>query len=542
MEDWNLNPAVGNVQHDEIPPVAPAPPPEGSGEQHLSPEAAPPPVPEPWAVLPSPTPAAFPEPWQEVKATEPTPPPPLSDPVSAQAPVVEWEAPSLPHAAAAEPSGGPASSPPEKKTPLLKREVRLGRKRADRSGKALAKKPEASAPERDASAKRPLLKREIRLGRASGTAKQAPSGATRGRTGARVGGGSKKRLVGLTIGSAQLAAAEVVNNGHAEVLKLAQRPLERGMVVGGELRDVDTLARELKAFFRENRLPQRGVRLGIASNRIGVRIIDVDGIEGGKQLENAVRFRAQEALPIPIDQAVLDYRVLEEREEGDILSRRILLVVAYRESVDRYVAACNAAGIKLAGIDLEAFGLLRALGKPNGATAADAETADVVVGLGHDRSILAVSAHGVCEFTRVFEWGGFALDVAVSRELDLTPSAAEPTRRAIGVSGALVPGGLNPEQAATARAAVQRQLHGFARELVSSLQFYQDQPNSLGFGEIVLAGGLAQTAGIDHELQRLIGVPVRIGNPLELAKHGRRVATHEDLPALAGAIGLGMEV
>jgi hypothetical protein len=35
---------------------------------------------------------------------------------------------------------------------------------------------------------------------------------------------------------------------------------------------------------------------------------------------------------------------------------------------------------------------------------------------------------------------------------------------------------------------------------------------------------------------------VRVGNPLELTKHGKRVAAHEQLPALAGAIGLGMEV
>ena len=171
-----------------------------------------------------------------------------------------------------------------------------------------------------------------------------------------------------------------------------------------------------------------------------------------------------------------------------------------------------------------------------------AEAASVVVALGHDRSILAVSAHGICEFTRVFDWGGFALDVAVSRELELAPTAAEPTRRTLGVSGALVPGGLNPERATAARAAVQRQLQAFARELVSSLQFYQDQPNSLGFGEIVLAGGLAQTAGIDRELERLIGVPVRVGNPLDLVKHGKRIADHDALPALAGAIGLGMEV
>ena len=73
-----------------------------------------------------------------------------------------------------------------------------------------------------------------------------------------------------------------------------------------------------KTFFRKNKLPRQGVRLGIANNRIGVRIVRDRGIEDPKQLENAIRFRAQETLPIPLEEAVLDYQMLGERvdEEG----------------------------------------------------------------------------------------------------------------------------------------------------------------------------------------------------------------------------------
>ncbi len=45
-------------------------------------------------------------------------------------------------------------------------------------------------------------------------------------------------------------------------------------------------------------------------------------------------------------------------------TRRVLLVVAYRELVDRYTDACRKAGIEVVGIDLEAFALLRALAEP----------------------------------------------------------------------------------------------------------------------------------------------------------------------------------
>jgi type IV pilus assembly protein PilM len=352
-----------------------------------------------------------------------------------------------------------------------------------------------------------------------------------------------KRLVGLKIGGSQLAAARIVNNGSPELVQVARERLEHGIVVGGELREPELLADALRAFFRKHKLPRQGVRLGIANNRIGVRIFEIAGIPNPKQLENAIRYRAQEALPIPIEEAVLDYHVLGERTDDDgQLVRRILLVVAYRELIDRYVAACKKAGLRLAGIDLEAFALLRALGDPLPSDAPPSDAALVVVSVGHDRSTFAVSDGRVCEFTRVLDWGGSTLDVAIARELDCAPSEAEPVKRELSLATANVPEGLTQEQADRAREAVRRQLQTFARELVSSLQFYQNQPGSLGIGEIVITGGTAHLGGVADELQRLIGVRVEVGDPLLRVKLGKKLReTDEQLGSLAVAIGLGIE-
>jgi type IV pilus assembly protein PilM len=348
-----------------------------------------------------------------------------------------------------------------------------------------------------------------------------------------------KKLVGLKIGASQLAAARVVNNGSPEVVQLARTELEPGIVVGGELREPDALADALKAFFRANKLPRQGVRLGIASNRIGVRTFDIAGIQDPKQLENAIRFRAQETLPIPLEDAVLDYQILGESadEEGGTTTR-VLLVVVYRELVDRYMAACRKAGIKLAGVDLEAFALLRALGdQPADATNA----AIVVVTVGHERSTLAVSNGETCEFTRVIEWGGQSLNVAIARALDVAPSEAEPIKHSVSLLEPAETMELDAERAAKVRTAVHQELQTFARELVSSLQFYQGQPGSLGIAEIVVTGGTAQLPGIDAELARLIGVRVRVGDPLARVELGKKVGTDHAVGSLAVAIGLGIE-
>jgi type IV pilus assembly protein PilM len=452
--------------------------------------------------------------WKEISFKRKPKPPAELVPVADD----EWVREQLALAAAAAEAPLPRGEKKQKQS-LLKKEISFKRK---------AKAPQApKEPKPKKEPSKPFWKQELSLERKPKEPKAAKGKAT-----------AQKRLVGLKIGASGLAAARVENNGHAELLQLAREPLDPGVVVGGELRDPEALAEALKAFFRKHKLPRRGVRLGLASNRIGVRTLDIVGIVDPKQLANAIRFRAQEALPIPIEEAVLDYRTLgeSETEEGERICR-VLLVVAYRELVDRYLAACRKAGLTVVGIDLAAFALLRSLAEPRAAE----EAALVVVAIGHDRSTFAVSDGTVCEFTRVLEWGGHALDAAVAQALDLTPSQAEPIKRTLSLAGGPAPEGLTDEQAEAAREAMRRQVGAFARELVSSLQFYQGQPGSLGIGEIVVTGGTAHLDGLPDELQRLIGVRIRLGDPLERVKLGKRLQTLEPVGSLAVAIGLGIE-
>jgi len=486
-------------------------------------------------------------------------------------------------------------APVEEKQSLLKRELSLGRgAKAPKPAKAKRQKPArepsaekasglkreisfrkrkpepAVAPEEagwdDTDKPKPFYKRELSFGRSKVAASEAPTVAQaqapasaqpaaekvkRERPKLRrppvpkpmIGGKGSKKLVGLKIGASQIAAATIVNGAEPELVQVAREPLDAGIVVGGELRDPEALAVALREFFRKHGLPKRGVRLGIANNRIGVRTFDVAGIEDPKQLTNAIRFRAQEVLPIPIEEAVLDYHVLSEsRDEAGVLTRRVLLVVAYRELVDRYVSACQKAGVQIVGIDLEAFALLRALAEPRAVVPGDDRGALVAVSVGHDRSTFAVSDGRICEFTRVLEWGGWAMNVAIARALDLSPGEAEPVKRALSFSGGeRLPEGFNEGQLELAREAARKQLQSFARELVSSLQFYQNQPGSLGIGEIVLTGGTTHLPGFAGELERLIGVPVRVGDPLARVKVSKKIRETEQAGSYAIAIGLGIE-
>jgi type IV pilus assembly protein PilM len=473
------------------------------------------------------------------------------------APVVEPDphiglSPAIVAATADEVAPVPAAELPpvvEAKVPFWKKDVSLSRA--------------PKAPKAPKAAGQPFWKKELSLGKKKGAAEVATEAATvtmpaapkgsflkrdlslsmpklslPSRGGGGIGGRGEKRYVGLKIGASQLAAARVSNNGHVELLQIAREPLAQGVVVAGELRDPDALAEALKAFFARHKLPRKNVRIGIASNRIGVRIFDMIGIADDKQLANAIQFRAQEALPIPLDEAVLDYRVLDSfvNDEGTPV-KKVLLVVAYRDLVERYISACKKAGIGLAGIDLEAFALLRSMVPPT----ERGNAATVAVAIGHDRSTFAVTDGQVCEFTRVLEWGGWSLNIALARALDTAPSEVEGFKRAMSLDTNMVIEGLTPPQSVAALDAVRKQLQSFARELVSSLQFYQNQAGSLAIGSIIITGGTAHLPGLAIELEKLIGVRVMIGDPLARLKMSKKIEAPDPVGSLAVAIGLGIE-
>jgi type IV pilus assembly protein PilM len=404
-------------------------------------------------------------------------------------------------------------------TNFLKKDLSFGRKSSPTA--------EAEAPTQEKTETKEAPKRSVSL------PKRAPKQA---KTVAPRSNGRHKQLVGLSIGASELAAAVVVNNGRPKLVKAARHTLPPDVVAAGEVRDSEALANEIAAFFSAADLPRKNIRLGIGSSRTGVRVFERPSVDDPRQLANAIRFRAYETLPIPIEEAMLDYHVFEDTTAPD----RVLLTVAYRDLVDSFAATCAAAKIELAGIDIEAFALLRAVGGEPLSAGERAEAARVAVSIGHDRTTVAVSDGRVCEFTRVLDWGGARVTAAIERALEIDTAEAEKIKRSLDISdnASEEPG---DERTTRALEAARREVNSLARELASSLHFYQDQPDSLGFAEIIITGGGAHLQGLAAQLEELIGISVRVADPFARVGSGHGISSGGQDGSLAVAIGLGIE-
>ncbi|MGH2926465.1 MAG: type IV pilus biogenesis protein PilM, partial [Solirubrobacterales bacterium] len=134
-----------------------------------------------------------------------------------------------------------------------------------------------------------------------------------------------KAVVGLDVEAGSVAAAEISVNGHASVGKFGILPLEAGVFREGEVTDPEALGEALKQLFSKGKL-SKNVRIGLASQRVAVRTLRLPEIGDDSELETAIRFQAQEHIPMPLENAVLDWQVVG-RSEGDVGERQIEVVV-----------------------------------------------------------------------------------------------------------------------------------------------------------------------------------------------------------------------
>src|SRR3954453_16299469 len=164
--------------------------------------------------------------------------------------------------------------------------------------------------------------------------------------------------VGLDIDGRYLAAARVESG---RVVLGASSELPEGLVADGEVVNRDGLADALKSFVTKAGLP-KSVRLGVSNQQIVVRVVELPRIEDAKQGDAAVRFQAAEAIAMPLDEAVLDHQVAGFTEAPDGTQRmQVVLVAARRSMLEALLEAAKQAGLKPAGVDLDAFALVRTL-------------------------------------------------------------------------------------------------------------------------------------------------------------------------------------
>jgi type IV pilus assembly protein PilM len=347
-------------------------------------------------------------------------------------------------------------------------------------------------------------------------------------------------IVGLDVEAGSAAATEVEVNGRPQVTAAGVGVLPAGVFADGEVADSDGLADALRDLFAENKLSKK-VRLGIANQRVIVRTLRLPAIDSPTEMESAIRFQAQEEIPMPLDQAVLDHQVVggAPAEAGKPAMVDVIVVAARRDMITSFVVPMRKAGLQPVGIDLSAFGMIRALAQPPPLTpegdVQPVEAATMYCNVG-DVTNLAVARGFGCLFTRVAQTGFEGLVERVSAEQDLTHEHASQWLGHVGLEAPVEQVEGDPEIVAGVRTALEDAAAALLRELRMSLDYYGSREGVPVVERVVLCGPGSSVPGLNARLGAGLGVPVDNGRPEALEGFDEPTAARLTLP-----FGLALE-
>lgn len=347
--------------------------------------------------------------------------------------------------------------------------------------------------------------------------------------------------IGLDIGSSSITAVQIApsRRGPAVLERVGRVPVPPGAMRDGEIVSPDIVGAALRELWATAGLRGRRVALGVSNQQVVVRQVDLPSLPD-KELRQSLPFQVDEAIPIPVDQAILDFHVIETfaNDEGERFSR-ILLVAALRDMVDNLVAAAAAAGLEPVLVDLDAFAMLRSLAPESSRGLLDEPGGELLVDVGSVVTNLLVHAGGVPRFVRILLLGGESITQDLVTTLDLSREDAERRKAEVGILDpvTLLSAGQDARLIAERGGRLIEEIRG-------SLDYYAAQMDAAPVRRVVLTGGGSRIPGLAERLSDALGVLVEPGRPLQELRIGAVGLTREQLvalqPDLAVAVGLAL--
>ena len=366
--------------------------------------------------------------------------------------------------------------------------------------------------------------------------------------------GNPPMPVGLDIGTDHVRAAQLKSSGAGLLLTAyGSVNLPMGSVVEGEIVDVEAVSSAIKELWRHSNVTGKDVSIGVSNQKVVVRLIDLPFMEHD-ELEGAIQYQAQDYIPIPIEDAIIDFHIIGDyMTPADEHMMEVLLVAAQRDMIDSAVAAVQGAGLRMAQIDLTSFAIVRAVlglgdtflpGEDD-----EAGEATAVIHISSGLTNIAVVERGVPRFTRVSSIAGNQFTQAIANVLNLTFDEAEELKIRAGLPDIeagqvqVAPGDTEAESIQVAQDALEREINKFIAEVRRSLDYYLTQATQIRtIKNVYLTGSGAQLAHIGQYVEKGLQAQVSIADPLQHVQvdSGIQEIVMADRLGAAPVIGLAM--
>ncbi|MFA5021247.1 MAG: pilus assembly protein PilM, partial [Patescibacteria group bacterium] len=242
-----------------------------------------------------------------------------------------------------------------------------------------------------------------------------------------------------------------------------------------------------------------------------------------KDLAAAISWEAKKIIPLPLEEIILDWKIIEEFQTGTgvpeeiganqsisqeanpfkkIFSKsqknvRILLTGASKNLIKKYVGIFQQAGLSLLSLETESFALIRSL------VGTDKSTV-MIIDMGALTSSLTVVSGGVPLLTRSLELGGQSITKAISTALNVNLDRAEQFKQDLSLD-------LETSENSLPQT-VERSFAPILNEIKYTINLFNES-NQKKIEKLILTGGTSLIGHLSGYLSNAFNINCHIGDP-----------------------------
>jgi len=332
---------------------------------------------------------------------------------------------------------------------------------------------------------------------------------------------------GLDISSSsiKLIQAEKTNQGY--LLKAFGETMVALNLNSQIERDQMLAASAIKKLVADSKVTTKDVVIAMPESQVYSRVIELPPLNE-KELESAIKYEAEQYIPVPLDQVQIQHAILKVPPKGaESAKMEILLIAAQQQAVERLEQVVMMAGLIPVALETELLAILRAISP-------QIDKSGLLIDIGQNATDLAVVLDGSLKQVYTIGSGGAALTRAVASTLSLQLPQAEQYKQTYGLDKTQLEGKV--------AAALLDPLEVVISQIKRSLAFVKQKYPEMSLRKAVITGGSALLPDMGTYLADKLGLEVLLGDPFYT--FNRNKTFPEPLirvsPRFATAVGLAI--
>lgn len=338
-------------------------------------------------------------------------------------------------------------------------------------------------------------------------------------------------ILGIDIGSHNVKLIELAKDpkeGYT-LLSAGSMPAPPKSQSSNVMIDQQALAHLLTQLVKDTGAKSREVNIALPESQVFTRVIEMPALSH-QELSSAIRWEAEQYIPLPLDQVNMDYTIVSEGANTSTGKMEILLVAAPKALTERYMTILEMAELTPISAETDIIASCRSLVRsiPNVPNT-------MIVSFGGQTTDVAIMRRGVITFTRSISAGGDALTRAISESLEFTLLQAEAYKKTYGLEKHILEGKLFEVEKPV--------MESITSELKRAIGFFEEKYKGEHIGVLVLTGGNAKLPGLVPYVAETLDIETQLANPwLGIKKDARFAVLNQEGPLFSVAVGLALKI